>query len=271
MHTSSSEKPQHKGHRQAHALGAGVEVDLQQVQQITGNGTQQQRQQDLHEGLHRHAEQVHVALLQGVGHPVGGREQHQAHGVINGYHHQQQVGQGALGLILLYHHEGGCRGRGRSNGTQGNGRCQRQHLGEQQVHPHQGHVHQGSGDHRLGNAYGNGLLTHAPQGAESEFIADDKGDKAQRHLRDHAVALHLLQGAKADAQAAEAQPPQHKGAQQQPGHQIGCDRRKVHRLRQTGHQQARDQCDGQADKHLFHTCSPGAERLCTLPHFLLIL
>ena len=74
------------------------------------------------------------------------------------------------------------------------------------MHPHQGHVHQGGGDHRLGNAHGNGLLAHAPQGAEPELVADDKGDKAQCHLGDYAVALHLLQGAKADAQAAEAGP-----------------------------------------------------------------
>ena len=248
-----------------------MEVDLQQVQQVTGNGTQQQGQQDLHERLHYHAEQVHVALLQGIGHTIGGREQHQAHSVVNGDHHQQQVGQGALGLILLYHHQGGSRGRGCGNGTQGNSGRQGQHLGEQQMHPHQGHVHQGGGDHRLGNAHGNGLLAHAPQGAEPELVADDKGDKAQSHLGDYAVALHLLQGAKADAQAAKAQPPQHKGAQQQPGHQIGRDRRKIYRLGQTGHEQACDQSDRQADKHLFHVCSPGVERFRSLPHFLLIL
>ena len=212
-----------------------------------------------------------MALLQGIGHPVGGREQHQAHSVVNGYHHQQQVGQGALGLILLDHHQGGSRGRGCGNGAQGNSGRQGQHLGEQQMHSHQGHVHQGGGDHRLGDAHGNGLLAHAPQGAEPELVADDKGDKAQCHLGDYAVALHLLQGAKADAQAAEAQPPQHKGAQQQPGHQIGRDRRKIYRLGQTGHEQACDQSDRQADKHLFHVCSPGAERFRSLPHFLLIL
>ena len=66
----------------------------------------------------------------------------------------------------------------------------RDRRGAGRVQPNQGDIHQGGGDHRLGNAHGHGAATHAPQGAEPELVADDKGDKAQRHLGEDAVALH---------------------------------------------------------------------------------
>ena len=41
-----------------------------------------------------------------------------------------------------------------------------------------GDIHQCGGDHRLRNAHGHGAATHVLQGAETELVADDEGDKA---------------------------------------------------------------------------------------------
>ena len=105
--------------------------------------------------------------------------------------------------------------------------------------------------------------------AQADAKVKAKAEKAAKAKAEEQARLEAQ--AKADAQAAKAQPSQHKGAQQQPGHQIGRDCRKIYRLCQTGHEQACDQSDRQADKHLFHVCSPGAEQFRSLPHFLLIL
>ena len=116
-------RQQHKGHRKAHALGAGVEVDLQLVEQQTCQRAQTQAEYDLHQRLQKDADGVDAALFQRVCDAERGREEHQTHGIINGDHHQQQAGQGAACLVLLDHHQGGGRGCGRGDGTQRDGRC----------------------------------------------------------------------------------------------------------------------------------------------------
>ena len=91
-----------------------------------------------------------------------------------------------------------------------------------------GDIHQCGGDHRLRNAHSHGAATHVLQGAEPELVADDEGDKAQRHLCEDAVALHGNKAAKAET--AQPQPPQKEGPQQQTGKQVSGDGGQTHGL-----------------------------------------
>ena len=68
------------------------------------------------------------------------------------------------------------------------------------------------------------------QGAEPELVADDEGDKAQRHLCEDAVALHGGKAAKAKAETAQPQPTQKEGTQQQTGKQVSGDGGQTHGL-----------------------------------------
>ena len=67
-------------------------------------------------------------------------------------------------------------------------------------------IHQCCGDDSLCDAHRNGLPTHPFEGAEPELVADDKGNEAQRHLCEDAVAFHLSKAAKAKAQPAQDTP-----------------------------------------------------------------
>ena len=49
-----------------------MEVDLQQVQQVTGGSAQCQRERDLQQRLQHYAHGVDASLLQRVCHAVGG-------------------------------------------------------------------------------------------------------------------------------------------------------------------------------------------------------
>ena len=100
-----------------------MEVDLQLVEQQTGQRAQAQAEYDLHQRFQKDADGVDAALLQRVCDAERGREEHQTHGIINGDHHQQQAGQGTACLVLLDHHQGGGRGCGRGDGTRRDGRC----------------------------------------------------------------------------------------------------------------------------------------------------
>ena len=93
-----------------------------------------------------------------------------------------------------------------------------------------GDIHQRGGDHRLRNAHGHGAASHVLQGAEPELVADDEGDKAQRHLCEDAVALHGGKAAKAKAETAQPQPTQKEGTQQQAGKQVSGDGGQTHGL-----------------------------------------
>ena len=207
-----------------------MEVDLQQVQQVTGGSAQRQRERDLQQRLQHHAHGVDTPLLQRVCHAVGGREQHQTHGVVNSDHHQQKLGQRAVCLILLDHHQGssGCGSGG--DRAQRDGRSQRDGVRAGKVQGNKGDIHQRGGDHRLRNAHGHGAASHVLQGAETELVANDEGDKAQRHLRDNAVALHGGKAVKAEAKTAQPQPPQKEGPQQQTGKQISGNGGQTHGL-----------------------------------------
>ena len=68
------------------------------------------------------------------------------------------------------------------------------------------------------------------QGAEPELVADDEGDKAQRHLCEDAVALHGGKATKAKAETAQPQPPQKEGPQQQAGKQVSGNGGQTHGL-----------------------------------------
>ena len=245
-------RQQHERHRKAHALGAGVEVDFQQVEQITGGCAQREGEQDLQQRLQNDADRVDAALLQCICHAVGSGEQHQTHGVIDGDHHQQQLCQRTGSLVLLDHHQGGGGSCGRCNGAQRDGRGQRDDVRADEMQHDEGNIHQRRCDDGLRDAHGEGLTAHPLQGAEPEFVADDEGDEAQRHLRDDAVAFHLCQRPEAEAETAQPQPSQKERSQQKPGDEIGRDGRQVDRLGQTGHQQTRDQRKGQTNQHLFH-------------------
>ena len=93
-----------------------------------------------------------------------------------------------------------------------------------------GDIHQRGGDHRLRNAHSHGAATHVLQGAETELVADDEGDEAQRHLCEDPVALHGGKAAKTEAETAQAQPPQKEGPQQQTGKQVSGDGGQTHGL-----------------------------------------
>ena len=71
---------------------------------------------------------------------------------------------------------------------QRDGRGQRDDVRAGKVQGNKGDIHQRGGDHRLRNAHGHGAASHVLQGAEPELVADDEGDKAQRHLCEDAVA-----------------------------------------------------------------------------------
>ena len=238
-------RQQDKGDGEAHPLGAGVEVFFQSVEGKARHSAQTQGEENLADRLHQDADHVDVAFFQGVGDAEGDREEHQAHGVVDGHHHQEQVGQGAVGLVLLDHHQG-CRGSGsRRDGAQGDGRGRRDHVRPDKVEGQQGGVHHQGGDDRLQNADGDGLAAHALELAEPELVADHKGDEAQRHLGDDVERLDLLEGGKADE--GQPQPPDQEGPQQQARHQIGGDGGQVNELDGAGHQKSRDQADGQGN------------------------
>ena len=205
-----------------------MKVDLQQVQQVTSGGTQRQREHDLQQRVQHHAHGVDTTLLQRICHTVGGREQHQTHGVIDGDHHQQKLCQRAVGLVLLDHHQGGGGGGCGGNRAQCDGRGQRDDVRPGKMQGDKGDIHQCGGDHRLRDAHGHGTATHVLQGAEPELVTDDEGDEAQRHLCEDAVALYGGKATKAEAKAAQTQPPQKEGPQQQAGKQVRGDGGQMH-------------------------------------------
>ena len=225
-----------------------MEVDLQLVEHKTGQRTQTQREDDLHQRLHDDAERVDAALFQRVRHAERGREEDEADGVVDGDDHQQQVGQRAVGLVLLDDHQGRGRGRGRCDRTQRDGRGHGDDIRAEQVQDDQCEIHQCGGDDGLQDADRDGLPAHAFQRGQTKFVADDEGNEAQRHLGDEAVALHLGQAPEADAPAAQAETPQKEGPQQQACHQIRRHSGQVGGLGQPRHQKPRDQCEGQTNE-----------------------
>lgn len=105
-----------------------------------------------------------------------------------------------------------------------------------------------------------GLFAHALKSRETELVADDEGDEAQRYLGDKGQAVHLLEGAEADAKITQAQTPQKERPQQQARQQIRCDRRQMDRLCEARHQKTCDERCGKADEKLFHAILRAAAR-----------
>ena len=138
-------RQQHEGHGKAHALGAGVKINFQLVEREARRSAQTQREDDLHHRLHQNTDGVDAALLEGVGNAEGGGEEHEAHGVVDGDHHQQQAGEGAVGLVLLDDHQGGGRGRGCCDSTQRDGRGHGDDVGPDEVQDDQRRIHEGGG------------------------------------------------------------------------------------------------------------------------------
>ena len=151
-----------------------MEVDLQLVEHKTGQRTQTQREDDLHQRLHDDAERVDAALLQRVRHAERGREEDEADGVVDGDHHQQQMGQRAVGLVLLDDHQGRGRGRGRCDRTQRDGRGHGDDIRAEQVQDDQCEIHQRGGDDGLQDADRDGLPAHVFQRGQTKFVADDE-------------------------------------------------------------------------------------------------
>lgn len=126
-------------------------------------------------------------------------------------------------MVLFDDHQGGGGGRSGCNGAQRDGGGHGDDVRAEKVQDDQCHIREAGGHHGLQDAHRDGLFAHALKGRQAEFVADDKGDKAQRHLRDDAVALDLYDAPEADAPAAQAKLAQKEGPQQQTRHQIGGD------------------------------------------------
>ena len=62
-----------------------------------------------------------MAAHQRLGDAEGHGEQHQTHRVVQRHDGQQDIGEGALSLVLAHHHQGGGRGGGRGHGAQHDG------------------------------------------------------------------------------------------------------------------------------------------------------
>ena len=214
---------------------------------------QAQGEDDLNEGLHQDGEKADGTALQGGGHPEGGGKQHQAHRVVNGYHQQQQPGQGAVRLVLAHHHEGGGGGGGGGNGPQSDGGGDGDEAGVDKMQGDEGGVHQSGGGHGLEYAHGDGLPAHAFELLQAELVADGEGDKAQGHLGDKIQGGHLLGGV--EAQREQIQRADAVGAEQEAADQVGGDGGKVELFGQPGQQQAAHQGQGELDQNLHNGTS----------------
>jgi hypothetical protein len=129
---------------------------------------------------------------------------------------QQNVGEGALGLVLIDHHQGGGGGCGGGDGTEDQAGGHGQLVAEEQVQQKQSAVHQKSGCQRLQNGDDGGLPAGAPQGRDPELTADGKSDKAQGGIRQKTQRFHHFKRFKAQARHFEA-------AQNQRAYQKTCD------------------------------------------------
>ena len=65
--------------------------------------------------------------------------------------------------------------------------------GGRQVKQQQGQIHRQRGHYRLQHADDQRLFPDAPQLGKTKLIADGKGDKAQRHIRQQAQLPQLLE------------------------------------------------------------------------------
>ena len=122
-----------------------MKINFQLVEREARRSAQTQREDDLHHRLHQNTDGVDAALLEGVGNAEGGGEEHEAHGVVDGDHHQQQAGEGAVGLVLLDDHQSGGRGRGCCDSTQRDGRGHGDDVGPDEVQDDQRRIHEGGG------------------------------------------------------------------------------------------------------------------------------
>ena len=111
------------------------------------------------------------------------------------------------------------------------------------------HIHEEGGNQRLEHGDDHRLAAHLLQGRQAELIAHGEGDEAQRHVADDIHLLDLAEGG--EAQAINAQAAQAERADQDTGHQVGGDGRQIQLLGNTGHHQARKQCNRKG-KQQFH-------------------
>lgn len=110
-------------------------------------------------------------------------------------------------------------------------------------------VHQQCGGDGLDHSNGEGLSPGLFQGAQTELIADGKGDEAEGNVGNQGKAVQCLVRGKADA--GDVEPAKKKGPDQKAGNQIGCDIRQAEAPDQAGHHQACKQrkCERQQDLH----------------------
>ena len=234
---------EHKADGHGQTVGVGMEELFQLRQAPAGDGAQDQRGQDLQDGIDHNGIDVHDPAAQRLGNTEGNGEKHQAHRVVQSDDGQQQIGQGALGLVLAHDHQRGGRRGGGGDGAEGDGRGQGQHIRPQEMEDHQGDVHAAGGDHGLENADHQGLLAGLPQLGEAEFVADGEGDEAQGHIGDQAQAVQLLIAGKAEA--GHAQRAHKTGADQKTGDQIRRHIRQMPAVHHAGHHESGKHGDGQ--------------------------
>ena len=99
---------------------------------------------------------------------------------------------------------------------------------------------------RLNDADNRRLSAGFAQRGKSEFVADCKRDKAQRHFAEHFQPVQLLHGFKADSR--NAQPAKAIRPDQHAGYQICRDRRQRKALDHAGHHQSSDNRHGKGQK-----------------------
>ena len=224
-------REEHKGNAHGDAVAVGVEDRLQPGEHQPRQRAEDQRAEDLQQRVDQHGVDIHDSAAQRPRDAEGDGEHDQAHRVVERDDRQQQIGQLALGLVLAHDHQcGGRRGR-RGDGAQRDGRGDRERRGEQEVHAQQCQIDQQRRHHGLQHADDQCLPPRLAQLRETELVADGKGDKAQRDIRDGAERPQLLKAVEAqtrDPQRAEkARPDQH------PGHQIGRHVRQTELVAQT--------------------------------------
>ena len=231
----------HKADRHGRAVAVGVVHGLDFCQHPARDRAEQQRADDLQQGVDEDRDHIDRPGAQRLGDAEGHGEEDQADRVVQGDDRQQQAGQRALGLVLAHDHQRGGRGRGGGDRAEGDGRGDRQRVrGEQRV-GNQHHVDQQRGRAGLQHADDRGLFACFFQIGQLEFAADGKGDEAQRDLGDQIERVDLVIAVKADIR--DMQRAEQRGADHDAGDQIGRHVGQPGFIEQTGHQQARHHGD----------------------------
>ena len=232
----------HESNGHVPPVGVGVKQGLQLCQQKAHEGAQSERGGDLQQGIDQDGGQLDRPAVQRPRNPKGDGEHHQAHGVVQRDHGQQEVCQRSLCLILPHDHQ---RGRGRcggGNGAQRDGLRCGQLVRQSKMQKEQGQIHKQGCGQRLHHAHHEGLPAGMLQAVQPEFVADCEGDETQRDFGYQGQRFHRFHGGKAEP--VNAQGAQTVWPDQYAGHQISGNIGKLQRPDEPRHQQAGQQCNG---------------------------